>query len=121
MKMAAAAATAVPCIILGEITAEIEKKVSGATTFIAPNQAISKAIQHEKNQLKGFPTKSKVFDYLLSIPAKLSVTSDGNPFLVFNEPVFSGDPSLNPKRILIFISESSRLNFVTLFTLIFHF
>ena len=30
--------------------------------------------------------------------------------------VYSGDPSPNPKRILIFMSEHSRLNLVTLFT-----
>ncbi len=65
--------------------------------------------------------KPKEFDDLLTIPAKLSVTSDGKLFLILNEPVFSGDPSPNPKRILIFMSEHSRLNLITLFTLILHF
>ncbi len=51
MKIAAASATAVPRIILGEITAEIENKVTGATAFIAPKQAVAKAIQRKKNQL----------------------------------------------------------------------
>jgi hypothetical protein len=118
VKMAAAAATAVPRSILGEIPTEIENKLSGASAFIAPKHNVFKAIQHEKNQLKGFPPEPNKFDNLISIPDKFSVTSDGQPFLVFNEPVFSEDPSLNPKRILIFMSESSRLNLVTLFTLI---
>jgi hypothetical protein len=93
VRIAAASATAVPRIILGDITAEIENKVSVASAFIAPKQAVAKAIQCKKIQLKGFPMKPKEFDDLLTIPAKLSVTSDGKPFLIFNEPVFSGDPS----------------------------
>ncbi len=120
MRIAAASATAVPRIVLGNITAEIENKVSGASAFIAPKQAIAKAIQRQKNQLKGFPMKPKEFDDLLTIPTKLSVTSDRKPFLIFNEPVFSGDPSPNPKKILIFMSEHSRLNLVTLLILIQH-
>jgi hypothetical protein len=100
VRIAAASATAVPRIILGDITAEIENTVSGASAFIAPKQAVAKAIQRQKNQLKGFPMKPKGFDDLLTIPAKLTV----------NEHVFSGDPSPNPKRILIFMLEHSRLN-----------
>jgi hypothetical protein len=68
----------------------------GHTAFIALKQAVAEAIQRKKNQLKGFPTKPKVFVDLLSIPAKLTVTSDGKPFLVFNEPVFSGDRLISP-------------------------
>jgi hypothetical protein len=45
MKMDAAAATAVPRIILREKMAEIEQKLSNATAFIAPKQNVSKAIQ----------------------------------------------------------------------------
>jgi hypothetical protein len=121
VRIAAASATAVPRIILGDITAEIENMVSGASAFIAPKQAVAKAIQRQKNQLKGFPMKPKGFDNLLTILAKLTVTSDGKPFLIFNEPVFSGDPSPNPKRIVIFMSKHSRLNLVTLFIQILHF
>jgi hypothetical protein len=118
VRIAAASATAVPRIILGDITAEIENTVSGASAFIAPKHAVSKAIQRQRNLLKGFPMKPKGFDDLITIPAKLTVTSDDKPFLIFNDLVYSGDPSPNPKRILIFMSEHSRLNLVTLFILI---
>ncbi len=60
--------------------------------------------------------KPKGFDDLIIIPAKLKVTSDDKLFLIFNDLVYSGDPSPNPKRILIFMSEHSRLNLVTHFT-----
>jgi hypothetical protein len=83
-------------IILEEITTEIENRQSSATAFIAPKQNVSKAIQREKDQLKGFPPKPKNFDDLLSIADKLSVFSDGQSLLIFNKLVIPEDPPPPP-------------------------
>jgi hypothetical protein len=51
---------------------------------------------------KGYPQKAKKYEDLVNIPDRLSVTADGQPFVLLNGTLIPEDPIPNVKRILIF-------------------
>jgi hypothetical protein len=72
------------------------------------SQTLAKAIQRQRNIHKGYPKKAKKYEDLVNIPDRLSVTADGQPFVLLNGTVIPEDPIPNVKRILIFISPFGR-------------
>jgi hypothetical protein len=86
----------------------LENGPPGMLAFMRSGQNLSKAIQRERSNAKGYPKKPKSFDDVATIPDHLSATGDGQPFVLLNDTVIPDDPSPNAKRLLVFMSQTGK-------------
>jgi hypothetical protein len=87
---------------------ELETNMPGSSAFMRSSQNLKKAIQRERSKKKGYPQKAKTYQDLSKIPDHLTITADGKPFLILNEPVNREDTSSDGKKILVFMSKTGK-------------
>jgi hypothetical protein len=97
IKMAAQNPTVSPRTVLGNISATLDNRLAGGTSYMRSKQSINVAIHRQQYTAKGYVCKPKNYEDLANIPQYLKETNDGRSFLVLNDTVMAEDSSPNAK------------------------